>query len=94
MLHTQFLTNINTSNNLKLELVKKINKLENDLEISLRKNIENNQKVKILKEDLEISLRNNDIINLEIRKLKFYNFIFKFIGGISLAVNLYYTKIN
>ncbi len=101
MLHTPFQKNISISNdlkfeieNLKLEFGKTITKLKDDLEISLIKNEAVNEKVKILKDDLEISLKNNDINNLEIRKLQLYNFMFKVIGGISLAINFYYIKKN
>ena len=87
MLYTPFQKNINISNNLRLEienLKKEIDKINNNT----------NEKITGLKEDLEISLKNNDLNNLEIRKLRLYNFMFKVVGGVSLLVNLYFYKKN
>lgn len=87
MLNTQFQKNISNSNDLKLEidnLKKKIDKMNNNT----------NEKITSLKEDLEISLKNNDLNNLEIRKLRLYNFMFKIVGGVSLFINLYLYKKN
>lgn len=87
MLNTQFQKNISNSNDLKLEidnLKKEIDKMNNNT----------NEKITSLKEDLEISLKNNDLNNLEIRKLRLYNFMFKIVGGVSLFINLYLYKKN
>ena len=87
MLNTQFQKNISKSNDLKLE----IDNLKKDID---KMNNNTNEKITSLKEDLEISLKNNDLNNLEIRKLRLYNFMFKIVGGVSLFINLYLYKKN
>lgn len=87
MLNTQFQKNISNSNDLKLE----IDNLKKDID---KMNNNTNEKITSLKEDLEISLKNNDLNNLEIRKLRLYNFMFKIVGGVSLFINLYLYKKN
>jgi hypothetical protein len=56
-----------------------------------------NKKVDELKKDLSICLKHNDTYNLEIRKVKLYNFLFKIIGSVYISTNLYYyffRKVN
>lgn len=53
-----------------------------------------NKKVIELKKDLTICLRNNDNYNLELRKLKLYNFFYKMLIIIYVLNYIYYYYFN
>ena len=82
ILNTQFQENFNNSNCLKSEIDKLNSKLNEKSKIY-------DEKISSLKSDLKITLENNDINNLEIRKLKLYNFLFKFSSSASIVLNIY-----
>ena len=82
MIKTEFQKNIINSRNLNLEI--------DNLKLKLdEKNKIIDEKILSLKNDLKITLENNDVINLELRKLKLYNFLFKVVGSASIILNIY-----
>lgn len=85
MIQSEFQKNINQTKNLKLE----IDSLK--LKLSLKDELIE-KKINSLKKDLKITLENNDLNNLEIRKLKLYNFLFKVVGGLSILTNFYFIS--
>ena len=72
---------------LRSELVLESKKLKEEIKLK-------NKIINELKDDLIISLKHNDTYNLEIRKLKLYNFLFKFIGTsyVTYKILKYYKK--
>jgi len=67
------------------ELNKEIKNIKNE-------NIKLKNKIDGLKKDLTIGLECNDSYNLELRKLKLYNYLFKTIGFTSILLNIYCFK--
>ena len=59
------------------------------LEIKEKKIQELEKKILDLKVDITICLKHNESYNLEIRKIKLYNYFFKFIGSIYVLSNVY-----
>ncbi len=82
---TEFQKNIINTKNLNLEIDCLKTKLDNKNKII-------DDEILSLKNDLKITLENNDIINLELRKLKLYNFLFKIAGSASVILNIYFIS--